>query len=558
MQARKSSSSCTTSCRYVQRLSSLRTPHKGVLENRACYQPYEYRPDYRGVAIAYLTSICIQKPTKKTRCSQNCTSQPNHFKHEVRYGVVQKPKYGSAMMAQHRHTQFDSTPATNPFLLSTVPFRPLGSLPATTNKLMLNSECNLMVMPARSCYPPVVNEHYYYLTLCGCSVHIKGRDEFGRFTQKQLHLFLPFEDENENCMLRIDKAFLGYLKARFQMTNETPCALNGPKNTLNACRSQFLTIPWRIVTTITTLNDSPKRFMNGAVHGPKYGIAMTLMVLKGLARETCFIANGFEAGNNFRSSCYERASSLKTLNEDYGRSFFNPPFGERQYICFHKYGHAIRLKEKPYCFHIPVAENSIKPEWQFSDVYGFEPELLSMVPRPVLAVIMLYPLHDSHTDDGIGESVDNPHVFLVKQTISNACGTIALLHSIMNNEHVLEFKDRSLIDELMARTRDMRPSERAAVVEGEERLSKLHENSAAKGQTEAPPASTKTNLHFVCFIENSGQLYELDGRKDLPVLHGRTSRETLLEDACEVVKKFMARDPNNVHFTVVALCKKPQ
>ncbi|KAG5446018.1 Ubiquitin carboxyl-terminal hydrolase isozyme L3 [Clonorchis sinensis] len=200
----------------------------------------------------------------------------------------------------------------------------------------------------------------------------------------------------------------------------------------------------------------------------------------------------------------------------------------------------------------------IKPEWQFSDVYGFEPELLSMVPRPVLAVIMLYPLHDSHTDDGIGESVDNPHVFLVKQTISNACGTIALLHSIMNNEHVLEFKDRSLIDELMARTRDMRPSERAAVVEGEERLSKLHENSAAKGQTEAPPASTKTNLHFVCFIENSGQLYELDGRKDLPVLHGRTSRETLLEDACEVVKKFMARDPNNVHFTVVALCKKPQ
>ncbi|OON23388.1 ubiquitin carboxyl-terminal hydrolase, family 1, partial [Opisthorchis viverrini] len=131
----------------------------------------------------------------------------------------------------------------------------------------------------------------------------------------------------------------------------------------------------------------------------------------------------------------------------------------------------------------------IKPEWQFSDVYGFEPELLSMVPRPVLAVIMLYPLHDSYTDDGIGQSVDNPHVFLVKQTISNACGTIALLHGIMNNEQFLEFKD---------------------------------------------------------------------GRKDLPVLHGRTSRETLLEDACEVVKKFMARDPDNVNFTVVALCKKPQ
>ncbi|GAA52038.1 hypothetical protein CLF_107253 [Clonorchis sinensis] len=207
----------------------------------------------------------------------NCTSQPDHLKHDVRYGAVQKPKYCSVMMARHCHTQFDSTPATNPFLLSTVRFRPLGPLPATTNKLMLNSECKLMIMPARSCYPPVVNEHYYYLTLCECRVHTKGRDDFGQFTQKQLHLFLLFEDENDVCMLHIDKAFLSYLKTGAQKTNETPCALNGPKNTLNACRSQFVTIPWRIVTTITTLNGSPKKFMYGAVHGPKYDVAMTFI-----------------------------------------------------------------------------------------------------------------------------------------------------------------------------------------------------------------------------------------------------------------------------------------
>ncbi|GAA49700.1 hypothetical protein CLF_103444 [Clonorchis sinensis] len=56
--------------------------------------------------------------------------------------------------------------------------------------------------------------------------------------------------------------------------NEPLCALNGPKNTLDTCRSQFATIPWRILTSITTLNDSPKVFMYGAVHGPKYGFAM--------------------------------------------------------------------------------------------------------------------------------------------------------------------------------------------------------------------------------------------------------------------------------------------
>ncbi|GAA50287.1 hypothetical protein CLF_104331 [Clonorchis sinensis] len=58
--------------------------------------------------------------------------------------------------------------------------------------------------------------------------------------------------------------------------NEPPCTLNGPENTLNPCRSQFVTIPWRIVTTITTLNYPPKMFMYGAVHEPKYGVAMTV------------------------------------------------------------------------------------------------------------------------------------------------------------------------------------------------------------------------------------------------------------------------------------------
>ncbi|GAA57088.1 hypothetical protein CLF_112126, partial [Clonorchis sinensis] len=89
--------------------------------------------------------------------SPNCTSQPNHLKRDVRYGAVQKLKYVSAMMARHCHTQFDSTPATKPFLLLAIPSRQLGPLLTTTNKLMLHSECELIVTP-----PRIVNEHYYY------------------------------------------------------------------------------------------------------------------------------------------------------------------------------------------------------------------------------------------------------------------------------------------------------------------------------------------------------------------------------------------------------------
>ncbi|GAA55190.1 hypothetical protein CLF_107109 [Clonorchis sinensis] len=130
--------------------------------------PRDPQADQKNTPDLTLNSSYLREfpwPTQKPRCSQNCMSHPKHIKRNVRYGAVQKPNYGSTMMARHCHTQFDSTLATNPFLFLTVPSRPLGPLPATTNKLMLDSKCNLMITPARSCYPQVVNKHYYYLTI---------------------------------------------------------------------------------------------------------------------------------------------------------------------------------------------------------------------------------------------------------------------------------------------------------------------------------------------------------------------------------------------------------
>jgi hypothetical protein len=62
---------------------------------------------------------------------------------------------------------------------------------------------------------------------------------------------------------------------------------------------------------------------------------------------------------------------------------------------------------------------------------------------------------------------------------------------------------------------------------------------------------------FLLFSEVDGDLYELDGRKRFPINHGPTSENTLLEDACRVIKLFMERQPGEVRFTMVALCKAP-
>lgn len=59
--------------------------------------------------------------------------------------------------------------------------------------------------------------------------------------------------------------------------------------------------------------------------------------------------------------------------------------------------------------------------------------------------------------------------------------------------------------------------------------------------------------HFpIKYRNKDGCLYELDGRKEFPINHGPSSEETLLEDAANVIKGFMERDPDEVRFTMLA------
>lgn len=66
-------------------------------------------------------------------------------------------------------------------------------------------------------------------------------------------------------------------------------------------------------------------------------------------------------------------------------------------------------------------------------------------------------------------------------------------------------------------------------------------------------------MHFSCFVQKEGTLYELDGRKDNAVAHGASSPDTLLQDASAIIRsKFMDADPSEHRFTIVALTQVPE
>uniref|UniRef100_A0A4W4EGD7 Ubiquitin carboxyl-terminal hydrolase n=2 Tax=Electrophorus electricus TaxID=8005 RepID=A0A4W4EGD7_ELEEL len=203
------------------------------------------------------------------------------------------------------------------------------------------------------------------------------------------------------------------------------------------------------------------------------------------------------------------------------------------------------------------------PTWQFGDVYGLDPELLSLVPRPVCAVLLLFPVTEKYESFRLEEESKikaqgrdvSSEVYFMRQTIGNACGTIGLIHAVANNQGHLEFEPDSPLKAFIMESSKMSPEEKAIFLEKDESIRVTHESSAQEGQTEAPSLDEKVDLHFIAFVNVGGQLYELDGRKPFPIVHGKTTENSFLEDAAEVCKKFMARDPQELRFTVVALSK---
>lgn len=205
----------------------------------------------------------------------------------------------------------------------------------------------------------------------------------------------------------------------------------------------------------------------------------------------------------------------------------------------------------------------LQASWQFGDVYGLDPELLSLVPRPVCAVLLLFPVTDKYESFRVEEEAKikaqgqavNPDVYFMRQTIGNACGTIGLIHAVANNQARLEFEPNSALKKFLMESKSLSPEDKAAFLEKDESIRVTHESSAQEGQTEAPSLDEKVDLHFIAFVNVGGSLYELDGRKPFPIAHGKTTEESFLEDATKVCRRFMARDPDELRFTVVALSK---
>lgn len=158
---------------------------------------------------------------------------------------------------------------------------------------------------------------------------------------------------------------------------------------------------------------------------------------------------------------------------------------------------------------------------------GFDEESLALLPHPVSAIIFLFP--DTYNYEQFREKEEahlkiheqniSPNLMYFKQTISNACGMMALLHSLSNNAHLV---GPGLFSKIIDDTCNMSPEERGEYLETCRELAEIHDYGAHHGQSKTPLLQDNVTNHFICFVNVDDHLYEL-GTGAFPINHGKST-----------------------------------
>lgn len=208
----------------------------------------------------------------------------------------------------------------------------------------------------------------------------------------------------------------------------------------------------------------------------------------------------------------------------------------------------------------------------FYDIYSLtDPDLLAFIPRPVYALLVIIPLtptwhearelEDKDKGEYEGKGEDEPVVWF-KQTIGNACGSIGLVHSLLNSEASAHIAPGSTLDNIRKDALPKSIWERAKVLEDSDDFEKAHAEAAKLGDTPAPtPHSDEhTGQHFVAFVKaRDGHLWELEGARKGPLDRGslRDEEDVLspaaLEKGLGRLIKIESGKGGDLRFSAIAL-----
>ncbi|KAF9262343.1 cysteine proteinase [Marasmius fiardii PR-910] len=197
----------------------------------------------------------------------------------------------------------------------------------------------------------------------------------------------------------------------------------------------------------------------------------------------------------------------------------------------------------------------------FNDLYSFDPEMLSMIPRPVKAVIFVFPFSEAQgrriaEDEKIaregGNQVDKS-VFWMKQTIRNACGAMAIIHSLANVPVTLA--PSSPLSTFYDSARPKAPLERSELFANTPEFEVIHSSMISAGQCILPHIDDVCDQAYTAFVLAPGKrVVELDGGRTGPVDCGSCEgEEDLLDAVVRIAKDNFIGKSGSIKFNMMYL-----
>ncbi|ORY31790.1 hypothetical protein BCR39DRAFT_79834 [Naematelia encephala] len=218
------------------------------------------------------------------------------------------------------------------------------------------------------------------------------------------------------------------------------------------------------------------------------------------------------------------------------------------------------LESSPEVFTHLARQWGLAEQYSFIDVLGLDPELISLVPKPVHGVIFLFPdtpeIVKKRTGEGpcmpVGPKIEP--LWIPQVDVGHSCGTFALVH-ILGQTGLA-----SGLNEFFKSCREAQPAERPKLFGSSPMIYKAHHSAITAGQTLIRPEDWDECDHFLSFVhhEIDGKIHlvELDGNisRNGPLDRGETQSGDLLEDVASAVKEvYLTAGGESLHFSMIAL-----
>ena len=211
----------------------------------------------------------------------------------------------------------------------------------------------------------------------------------------------------------------------------------------------------------------------------------------------------------------------------------------------------------------------------FHDVYSLDdPELLAFIPRPAHALLVIMPATASWEADRESEDAGKPEyegagpdepVVWFQQTIGDACGSIGLLHCLINGAAVASIRPGSDLANIREEAIPLHMTDRAEMLYNSEAFEAAHASVAGLGDTAAPGKDDTAHAgqHFVAFVKgDDGHLWELEGDRKGPLDRGKLEDgEDVLSPAAldrgfrRIIKLDQDAGGKNLRFSCIALAR---